>query len=362
LIVMSNGRITLPPLLKAMVDQDASDLHITVGVPPEFRIQGRMVKVKMDPLGPEQTRELCYSVITESQRQEFERELELDFSFGIKDVARFRGNLFYQRNSIGGVFRKIPMSIPEFEQLGLPAVLKDVIKRPNGLVLVTGPTGSGKSTTLAALLDLINREEYGHMITIEDPVEFVHSHKNCVVNQREVGSDTLSFGKALRQVLRQDPDFILVGELRDLETIEMALTMAETGHLVFGTLHTNGTIQSVNRIVNVFPPHQQPQIRQLLSFTLQAVMSQTLVPKATGGGRVMAYELMIPNVAIRNLIREDKIHQIYSMMQTGQGDTGMVTMNQKLVELTRQGTISKMMALEHSPMPEEIAKQLGLVK
>jgi twitching motility protein PilT len=355
------ARIGLPALLKTMVDQDASDLHITVGVPPEFRIQGKMVKVKMEPLNNQDTKDICYSVLTDSQKAEFEKHLEIDFSFGIKDLARFRGNLFQQRGGVAGVFRRIPLTMPEFDQLGLPQVLKKIIKRPNGLILVTGATGSGKSTSLAALLDIINREEYGHLITIEDPIEFVHPHKNCIVNQREVGVDTKSFGHALKRVLRQDPDFVLVGELRDIETIEMALTMAETGHLVFGTLHTNSAVQSINRVINVFPPHQQPQIRQVLSFTLQAIMSQQLVPKSYGPGRALATELLIPNMAIRNLIREDKLHQVYSSMQSGQEDSGMMTMNQSLLNHVKLGALSKQDALEHSMMPEELMKQLMAV-
>jgi twitching motility protein PilT len=353
------SKISLPSLLKTMVDQNASDLHITVGVPPEFRISGRMVKVKAEPMTAQDTKEICYQVLTDSQKAEFERNLELDFSFGIKDISRFRGNLFLQRGSVAAVFRRIPIHIPEWESIGIPSVMREVIKRPSGLVLVTGPTGSGKSTTLASILDTINKEEFGHLITVEDPIEFVHPHKNCVVNQREVGVDTKSFHSALKQILRQDPDFILVGELRDIETIEMALTMAETGHLVFGTLHTNGAVQTINRMINVFPPHQQSQVRQLLSFTLQAVISQTLLPKADGRGRVMACEVLIPTMAIRNLIREEKIHQIYSSMQTGQGATGMQTMNQHLVSLVRAGLITPESAVENSNMPEEIVKQLA---
>jgi twitching motility protein PilT len=352
-------RMNLPSLLKTMVEQDASDLHITVGVPPEFRIQGKMVKVKGEALGHQESQDLCYSVMNDAQKLEFERNLEIDFSFGIKDLARFRANLFYQRGAVAGVFRRIPLNIPDFDALRLPAVLKDVIRRPNGLVLVTGPTGSGKSTTLAAMLDILNREEYGHLITVEDPIEFVHPHKNCVVNQREVGVDTKSFSSALKRILRQDPDFVLVGELRDAETIEMALTMAETGHLVFATLHTNNAVQSINRIVNVFPPHQQSQIRQLVSFTLQAVVSQQLIPKSFGGGRVMAMEVMIPTMAIRSLIREDKIHQIYSAMQSGQDETSMQTMNQALFRLVRDRILSPNHAVEHSFMPEELIKMLG---
>ncbi len=352
------GRISLPVLLKTMVEQDASDLHITTGVPPEFRIQGKMARVKSDPLLAEDTKDLCYSVLSEAQKAEFERNWELDFSFGIKDVARFRGNIFYQRGTVAGVFRKIPIKIPEFESLKLPTIMKEVTQIPNGLILVTGPTGSGKSTSLAALLDLINREEHGHIVTVEDPVEFVHSHKNCIVNQREVGADTKSFGHAMKRLLRQDPDYILIGELRDAETIEMALTMAETGHLVFGTLHTNSTVQSINRMINVFPPHQQAQVRQLLSFTLQAILSQQLIPLSYKPGRALATEVLIPTAAIRNLIREDKIHQIYSSMQSGQDVSGMQTMNQCLVGLVRTGQLSKSDAIDHSPNPDELSKQL----
>lgn len=353
------SKVGLPALLKTMVDQDASDLHITVGVPPEFRIQGKMVKVKINPLTAPDTKELCYSVLSPPQIADFEKTLEIDFSFGIRDLSRFRGNLFYQRGGIAGVFRKIPLIIPEFDTLHLPNIMRKVIRRPNGLILVTGPTGSGKTTTLASLLDTLNREEYGHLMTIEDPIEFVHPHRNCIVNQREVGVDTKSFGSALKRILRQDPDFILVGELRDAETIEMALTMAETGHLVFGTLHTNGAVQSINRIINVFPPHHQPQVRQLLSFTLQAVLSQQLIPKSFESGRTLCFELMIPSLAIRNLIREDKVHQIYSSMQIGQEESSMVTMNQTLASLVRNGVLSKADAIENSFMVDELVKLLA---
>jgi twitching motility protein PilT len=353
------AKVGLPSLLKAMVDQDASDLHLTSGVPPELRLHGNMVKVKMDALTPQDTRELCYSVLTDAQKAEFEKNLELDFSFGMKDLARFRGNLFYQKQSVAAVFRRVPMKIPDFDAMKLPSVLKKILKRPNGLILVTGPTGSGKSTSLAAMLDLLNREEYGHLITLEDPIEFIHPHKNCVVNQREIGTDSKSFASSLKRVLRQDPDFILVGELRDEETIEMALTLAETGHLVFGTLHTNSAAQSINRVINAFPPHQQHQVRQALSFTLQAVMSQQLISRADGHGRAMAAELLIPTNAIRNLIREDKVHQIYSAMQSGQEESGMQTMNQSLVQLVQSQQITKAVALEYSMVPEELSKLLG---
>jgi twitching motility protein PilT len=353
------AKVSLPALLKTMVEQGASDLHLTVGIPPQFRIGGNMVKVRTDPMTSQDSKDLCYSVLTDFQKAEFEKGQELDFSFGIKDLARFRGNLFYQRGNVAGVFRQIPVNIPDFDALKVPPVLKTIIRRPNGLILVTGPTGSGKSTTLAAMLDILNREEHGHMITVEDPIEFVHPHKNCVVNQREVGVDTRSFGSALKRLLRQDPDFILVGELRDVETIEAALTLAETGHLVFATLHTNSAVQSINRIVNVFPAHQQSQVRQVLSFSLQAVLSQQLVVKSHGGGRAMACELLIPTPGIRNLIREDKLHQIYSMMQAGQDATGMQTMNQSLVTMVRQGILSKADAVDNSFMPEEIVKMLA---
>lgn len=354
------SQLNLPSLLKTMVDQGASDLHIAVGTPPQFRIQGRMVKAKMGPMTQQDTKGLCYSVITEMQKVEFEKNLELDFSFTVKGLARFRGNVFLQRGSVSGVFRLIPMDIPDFDALGVPPVMKKVLSAPNGLILVTGPTGSGKSTTLASMLDILNRNEYGHIITVEDPIEFVHPHKNCLVNQREVGSDTKNFSAALKRILRQDPDYILVGELRDLETTEIALTMAETGHLVFATLHTNSAIQSINRVINVFPPHQQGQIRQLMSFTLQAIISQQLIPNSNGSGRSMACEVLIPNLAIRNLIREDKLHQIYSMMQAGQNETGMRTMNQSIVDLVKKGKLTPPAAVEYSTMPDELAKALGL--
>jgi twitching motility protein PilT len=321
-----------------------------------------MVKVKADPLTAADTKDICYSVLTDAQKRELEEKQELDFSFGVKDISRFRGNIFYQRTQIAGVFRRIPLAIPDFDKLGLPKVLKEVVRKPNGLVLVTGPTGSGKSTTLAAMLDLINRDEYAHIVTVEDPIEFVHPHKNCIVNQREVGVDTKSFGSALKRLLRQDPDYILVGELRDAETIETALTLAETGHLVFGTLHTNNAIQSINRIINVFSTEQQAQIRQVLSFTLQAVFSQLLIPKSFGPGRAMISEMLIPNMAIRNQIREDKLHQVYSSMQSGQEDTGMQTMNQSLVSLVERGILSKAHAMDNSTMQEELAKYLSTIK
>ena len=352
------SKLTLTALLRAMVDQEASDLHLSTGSPPQFRIHGKLFKAKSDNLTPEAIQDLIFEVLNDSQKSIFQENHEYDFSFGVKDLARFRGNLFFQRGSMGAVFRRIPMTVPHFDDLMLPEVLKKVVRQPNGLVLVTGPTGSGKSTSLAAMIDYLNREENGHILTIEDPIEYVHNHKGCVVNQREVGSDSLNFHEALKRALRQDPDFILVGELRDLETIEMALTAAETGHLVFATLHTNSAVQTISRVLNVFPPHQQPQIRQLLATTLQAVMTQQLIPNTNKNGRSLAVELMIPNMAVRNLIREDKIHQVYGSMQSGQGGTGMITMNQSLADLVRKGNLSKQDALAYSLVPEELAKMV----
>jgi len=297
-------------------------------------------------------------VLNDAQREVFLEKHEFDFSFGVKELARFRGNLFFQKGSMGAVFRRIPMQVPHFDDLMLPEILKKVVRQPNGLILVTGPTGSGKSTSLAALIDLLNREENGHILTIEDPIEYVHNHKGCVVNQREVGADSMNFHEALKHSLRQDPDFILVGELRDLETIEMALTAAETGHLVFATLHTNSAVQTISRVLNVFPPHQQPQIRQLLAATLQGVMTQQLIPNSGKSGRCLGVELMIPNTAVRNLIREDKVHQIYGAMQSGQGGTGMITMNQSLADLVRKGNLTKQDALAVSLIPEELSKMV----
>jgi twitching motility protein PilT len=352
------SKLTLTALLRAMLEQEASDLHLSTGSPPQFRIHGRLFRAKSDPLNPETIRNLVYDILTEQQKKMFETNHELDFSFGVKDVARFRGNLFYQRGAVGGVFRRIPVNIPDFASLKLPEIIKKVVKQPNGLFLVTGPTGSGKSTSLAAIIDYLNREENGHILTIEDPIEFVHPHKGCIINQREIGADSHSFHDALRASLRQDPDYILVGELRDLETIEMALTAAETGHLVFATMHTNSAVQTIARVVNVFPPHQQPQIRQLLAATLCAVLTQQLIPNSSKPGRSMAAELMIPNMAVKNLIREEKMHQIYGVMQSGQGGTGMQTMNQSLADLIRQGLLTKTDAMAYSMVPDELAKMI----
>jgi len=351
-------QITLHQLLRAVVEKGASDLHITTGTPPQLRIDGSLLPLKTPPLSPMDTKQLCYSVLTEEQKVEFEKNNELDLSFGVKGLSRFRANLFVQRGAVGGVFRQIPFRILSFDELGLPPVLAHLASLPRGLVLVTGPTGSGKSTTLAAVIDKINTETRQHIITIEDPIEFLHPNKLSIVNQREVGTDTLGFKEALRYVLRQDPDVVLVGELRDLETVEAAMTISETGHLVFATLHTNSAVQSINRIVDMFPPHQQSQVRAQLSFVLEGVVTQMLIPNAEGVGRSMALEVLVPNTAIRNMIREDKIHQMYSAMQTGQGVSGMQTMNQALFGLYRNRKISKYDALSLTPEPEELHMML----
>ncbi|MEO8213878.1 MAG: type IV pilus twitching motility protein PilT [Myxococcales bacterium] len=346
--------VTLHQLLKTMVDKGASDLHITTGSAPQLRLDGELVPFRVAALGPVDTKQLCYSVLTDEQKAHFEENQELDLSFGVKNLARFRANVFMQKGAVAGVFRTIPYKIRSFAELGLPPVLEELCNKPRGLVLITGPTGSGKSTTLAAMIDKINTERHEHIVTMEDPIEFIHQHKNCVVNQREIGSDTQSFKKALKSVLRQDPDVVLVGEMRDLETIEAALTTAETGHLCFGTLHTNSAVQTINRVVNVFPPHQQSQIRAQLSFVLEGVVCQSLLPRASGKGRVAALEIMVPNSAIRNLIREDKMHQIYSQMQIGQGTTGMRTLNQHLAILQAAGSITLEEAIGSSSDPNEL--------
>jgi twitching motility protein PilT len=332
--------VTLQQLLKAMIEKGASDLHITTGSPPQLRIDGDLVQLRVPPLTPVDTMQLCYSILTDAQKHKFEEDNELDLSFGVKGLARFRANLFMQRGAVAAAFRTIPYKILSFQELGLPPIVSEIANRPRGLVLVTGPTGSGKSTTLASIIDKINTEGHYHILTIEDPIEYLHVHKSSVVNQREVGADTANFKKALKYVLRQDPDVVLIGEMRDLETIEAALVIAETGHLAFATLHTNGAVQTINRIIDVFPPYQQPQIRANLSFVLEGVLSQQLIPKMGGAGRVLALEVMIPNAAIRNLIREDKVHQIYSQMQVGQNRFGMVTLNQTLLALVQKRLIS----------------------
>ena len=324
---------TLHQLLKAMLDKKASDLHITTGSPPQLRIDGDLVPLRTDALTPVDTKQLCYSILTDAQKLRFEEDQELDLSFGVKSLARFRANIYMQRGAVAGAFRVVPFRIIPLEELDVPPVVAELTERPRGLVLVTGPTGSGKSTTLASMIDRINIRDRSHIVTVEDPIEFLHPHKNSLVNQREIGADSQSFKRALKYILRQDPDVVLIGEMRDHETIEAALTLAETGHLAFGTLHTNSAIQTINRIIDVFPPHQQAQIRTVLSFVLEGVITQTLIPKASGQGRVMACEVLVPNPAIRNLIREDKLHQIYSQMQIGQSKYGMQTMNQCLFEL-----------------------------
>ncbi len=346
--------IRIVDLLKKLIEMEGSDLHLTVGVPPVVRIHGDIIQLsEYPPLTPAQTRSLIYSVMTDAQKHKFEENWELDFSFGIKGLSRFRANAFMQRGAVAGAFRMIPYEIKSFEELGLPPVMKELTKRPNGLILVTGPTGSGKSTTLATMIDEINKTRNQHIITIEDPIEFLHSHKKCIINQREVNSDTKSFATALKSALREDPDVVLVGEMRDLETIETALKVAETGHLVFATLHTNSAPQTINRIIDVFPSNQQQQVRTQLSFVLEAICSQILLPKV-GGGRVLAIEILVVTPAVRNLIRENKIHQIYTQMQMGHGQYGMQTLNQSLFDLYRRGLITIAHAFERSTNPEEL--------
>jgi twitching motility protein PilT len=351
-------KVNLHQLLRAMTDKGASDMHITTGSPPLLRIDGSVVPLKLPPLGPPETKQLCYSVLSEEQRASFEKTHEIDISFGVKGLARFRANIFIQRGSVAGSFRMIPFKILSFEELGLPAVIAELANRPRGLILVTGPTGSGKSTTLASILDKINSENRSHIVTIEDPIEYLHPHKRCIVNQREVGSDTLAFKNALKSILRQDPDVVLIGEMRDLETIEAALTIAETGHLVFATLHTNSALQSVNRIIDVFPPHQQPQVRAQLSFVLEGVVSQLLLPRAGAPGRVLALEVMVPNPAIRTLIREGKTHQIYTQMQVGQLKYGMQTLNQSLCSLYSRRLITLEEAMSRSNDQDELRSMI----
>ncbi len=352
--------VKIQQLLKLMVENGGSDLHLTVGTPPGLRVNGEIVRVKIPALSAADTKRLIYQILTEDQKNEFEKNMELDFSFGIKGLARFRANVFYSKGGCAAVFRQIPSIIPDFKTLNLPNVLVEMTDVSNGIILVTGPTGSGKSTTLAALLDRLNENEAGHIITLEDPIEFVHPHKGCIVNQREIGSDTTDFSRAIKSLLRQDPDIVLVGELRDAETIEAALTIAETGHLVFGTLHTNSCVQTINRLINVFPSDEQDQVRTLLSFVLQGVVAQQLIPKTFDPGRVCAMEIMRTTPAIRNLIREDKVHQIYSQMQIGQEKTGMTTMNQSLKRFVENGVLDGDSAMAYSTEPEELAKQLGI--
>ncbi|MGH7262313.1 MAG: type IV pilus twitching motility protein PilT [Candidatus Rokuibacteriota bacterium] len=350
---------TMHELLTILIERGGSDLHITTGTYPQIRLHGRLVPLtEFEVLTPQDTQRLAYSVLNEAQKQKFEEDNELDLSFGIQGLARFRCNVFRQRGAAAAAIRVIPFKIRSFEDLGLPSVVAQLAERPKGLVLVTGPTGSGKSTTLAAMLDKINNERSEHIVTIEDPIEFVHQHKKCMVNQREVTADTHSFTNALKYVLRQDPDVVLIGEMRDLETIAAALTIAETGHLTLATLHTNSCAQTMNRIIDVFPPHQQPQVRSQLSLVLEGVLSQTLIPRADGRGRVMGLEIMINTPAIRNLIREEKIHQIYSAMQAGT-KFGMQTMNQSLATLVQRGLIGRDEALNRSTLPDELNQLLA---
>lgn len=349
---------TLYDLLKQMIDRGASDLHITTGTPPKLRIDGKLVSLEQDPMTPADTKALCYSVLTDAQKHKFEEHNELDLSFGIKGISRFRANIFMQRGAVAGAFRTIPFHIRSFTELGLPEIVNDLVKKPRGLILVTGPTGSGKSTTLAAMIDRINDERFDHIITVEDPIEYLHSHKKCLINQREVNADTSSFKTALKYVLRQDPDVVLIGEMRDLETIEAALTVSETGHLTLATLHTNSAVQTINRIIDAFPSNQQEQVRVQLSFVLEGILSQQLIAKKSGKGRAMAVEILVPNAAIRNLIREDKVHQIYSIMQTGQARSGMQTMNQSLLELYTKGLISYEDAMGRSIVPDELSNMM----
>jgi twitching motility protein PilT len=350
--------MTLPELLKKTVELQGSDLHITISTPPQVRVHGHLQRLEGPELAPSDTKALTYSVLTDSQKKRFEESLELDFSFGIKGLARFRCNMFNQRGAVAAVYRLIPEKIRSFQELGLPPVLANLAERPRGLVLVTGPTGSGKSTTLAAMIDKINQERKDHILTIEDPIEYIHPHKGCLVNQREVHSDTQSFSMALRAALREDPDIVLIGELRDLETVEAALRIAETGHLTFGTLHTNSAAQTINRIIDVFPAHQQSQIRTQLSLVLEGIVCQALLPKI-GGGRVCSLEIMLPTPGIRNLIREDKVHQIYSAMQTGQEKLGMQTGNQSLASLYMKKMISLETALGSSSNKEELQEMIN---
>jgi len=345
---------TLPELLQHTLQSGASDLHLTASVPAQIRVDGTLRPVNDTVLTPADTKRLAYSVMTDSQKHKFEEQWEIDFSFGIAGLCRFRANIFNQRSNISAVFRIIPFEIKGFEALKLPPVVEKLCEKPRGLILVTGPTGSGKSTTLAAMIDKINRERHEHILTIEDPIEFIHSNKSCIVNQREVGLDTHGFAEALRVALREDPDVVLIGEMRDLETVEAALRIAETGHLTLATLHTNTAAGTINRIVDIFPSGQQPQIRAQLSLVLEGIMCQSLIPKINSNGRGMAMEILVPTMAVRNLIREDKIHQIYSAMQTGQEKYGMQTLNQALAHLVLTQQIGQEDAVNKSSNPDEL--------
>ena len=350
---------SLHQLLKTMVEQGGTDLHVTTNAPPTIRVDGILRPLNHPPLTAPETKQLAYSVLTDAQKHRFEESLELDFSFGIKGLARFRANVFSQRGAVGAAFRRIPYEIPSMDALGIPPIVAKMCENPRGLVLVTGPTGSGKSTTLAAMLDRINAERPQHMITVEDPIEYLHSHKKCLVNQRELHADTHSFPAALRSVLREDPDIVLIGEMRDLETIECALRIAETGHLTFATLHTNSASQTINRIIDVFPAHQQSQVRAQLSLVMEGIICQALLPRAGGHGRVLACEILVPNPAIRNLVREDKVHQIYSAMQVGQEKYGMQTFNQSLATLYFRKLITLEIAIGISSLPDELQEMIN---
>src|SRR5690242_3356753 len=351
--------VNLRALLEEMIEKDASDLHIVAGERPKLRVDGDITSASTEEvLTPKDTLSLAYSVLTENQKKRFETENELDFSFGIQNLARFRGNCFKQRGCVSLVIRQIPFNVKTFDDLGLPPIIAKLTEKPRGLVLVTGPTGSGKSTTLAAMIDKINKEMKGHIITVEDPIEFIHRHQSCIVNQREVGTDTNSFQAALKYALRQDPDVVLVGEMRDLDTIQAALTIAETGHLAFATLHTNSAAETINRIIDVFPSHQQSQIRAQLAFVLEGVLTQTLLQRAKGRGRTMAAEIMICTPAIRALIRDDKVHQIESSMQAGK-KFGMQTLNDALYQLYTAREVTKEECLRVSGNPNEFLRQIG---
>jgi twitching motility protein PilT len=350
---------TLPELLKTLVENEGSDLHIATNTPPQIRVHGHLRRVEGPDLQPADTKQLVYSVLTDSQKKRFEESNELDFSFGIRGLARFRCNVFSQRGAVGAVYRVIPEKIRSLTELNLPPVLGTLAEKPRGLVLVTGPTGSGKSTTLAAILDKINQERHDHILTIEDPIEYIHQHKSCLVNQREVHADTNSFSNALRAALREDPDVVLIGEMRDLETVEAALKIAETGHLTFGTLHTNSAAQTINRIIDIFPANQQGQIRTQLSLVLEGIVCQALLPRADGKGRVCSLEILVPTSAIRNLIRDDKIHQIYGAMQTGQEKAGMQTANQSLASLYQRRLITLDAAMNSSSNKDELQDMIN---
>jgi twitching motility protein PilT len=348
-------------VITRMTEEEASDVHLSPGFPPAIRVRGRIVPLEgYAPLTAQETRDTVYSLLNDDQRKRFESHKQLDLAYAVPGVARFRVNCFFQRAAISAAFRRIPHEIPKLEELGLPAVLEEFTRKPRGFVLVTGPTGSGKSTSLAAMLDIINREREEHILTIEDPIEFLHGHKKCIVNQREIGADAENFSLALTSALREDPDVILVGEMRDLDTMATALTAAETGHLVFATLHTQSTAQTIDRIIDIFPAAQQSQVRMQLSIGLQGIVTQQLLPTADGSGRVVGCEVLVPTPAVRNLIREGKTHQIYSAIQTS-GALGMQTMDAHLAQLVRMGRITRKLAEQRASVPEELKRLLGNV-